>query len=89
MEQGSNFITRLHSGALDIIPWPVIESKEFYKLFPVLRRKLERQPTTHDQARVFLMVRCADSSYIGLIFLYLDDENAHGETQGVSADSRV
>jgi hypothetical protein len=54
MEQGQNFLTRLHSGAVDIIPWPVIESKEFYKLFTVLKRSLDRQRATHPQAGVFL-----------------------------------
>jgi hypothetical protein len=54
MEQGQNFLTRLHSGAVDIIPWPVIESKEFYRLFAVLKRSLDRQRVTHPQAGVFL-----------------------------------
>ncbi|KAF8431197.1 hypothetical protein L210DRAFT_985987 [Boletus edulis BED1] len=35
--QEANFISRLHAGKLSIIPWPVIESKEFYKLFPALK----------------------------------------------------
>ncbi|KAG9310081.1 hypothetical protein JVU11DRAFT_9689 [Chiua virens] len=38
-EQEANFISRLHAGKLNIIPWPVIESKEFYKLFPALKRR--------------------------------------------------
>lgn len=54
MEQGQNFITRLHSGAVDIIPWPVIESKEFYKLFFILKRSLDNQSVTHRKAGVFL-----------------------------------
>lgn len=57
MEQGQNFITRLHSGAVDIIPWPVIESKEFYKLFFILKRSLDNQSVTHRKAGVFLQVR--------------------------------
>ncbi|THH11647.1 hypothetical protein EW145_g510 [Phellinidium pouzarii] len=32
-EQASNFISRLYRGRLDIIPWPVIESRQFYTLF--------------------------------------------------------
>ncbi|KAI0250888.1 hypothetical protein BJV78DRAFT_1154831 [Lactifluus subvellereus] len=53
-EQDANFITRLHGGKLQIIPWPVIESKEFYKLFPSLKRRLDLQPTSHHTAGEFL-----------------------------------
>ncbi|KAF9228244.1 hypothetical protein BS17DRAFT_877588 [Gyrodon lividus] len=53
-EQEANFISRLHAGKLDIIPWPVIESKEFYKLFPALKRRLDRQVVTHKAAGEFL-----------------------------------
>ena len=53
-EQDSNFITRLHAGKLQIIPWPVIESKKFYKLFAALKRKLDQQPTSHHNAGEFL-----------------------------------
>lgn len=54
-EQEENFITRLHAGELAIIPWPVIESPEFYELFGVLKRLLDRQPVTHKTAGVFLL----------------------------------
>ncbi|KAI6020260.1 hypothetical protein BKA83DRAFT_674992 [Pisolithus microcarpus] len=53
-EQEANFITRLHAGKLAIIPWPVIESKEFYKLFPTLKRRLDQQVITHHAAGEFL-----------------------------------
>ncbi|EIW81351.1 hypothetical protein CONPUDRAFT_82336 [Coniophora puteana RWD-64-598 SS2] len=53
-EQESNFISRLHGGKLDIIPWPVIESKEFYKLFPKLKKRLDQQNVTHQTAGQFL-----------------------------------
>ncbi|KAF8491332.1 hypothetical protein F5888DRAFT_1057818 [Russula emetica] len=53
-EQDANFITRLHAGKLQIIPWPVIESREFYKLFAALKRKLDQQPTSHHTAGEFL-----------------------------------
>ncbi|KAI6143615.1 hypothetical protein BKA82DRAFT_2416446 [Pisolithus tinctorius] len=53
-EQEANFITRLHAGRLNIIPWPVIESKEFYKLFTKLKRCLDQQPVTHPAAGEFL-----------------------------------
>ena len=33
---------------------PVIESKEFYKLFPALKRRLDQQPVTHRSAGQFL-----------------------------------
>ncbi|KAF8428935.1 hypothetical protein L210DRAFT_3623712 [Boletus edulis BED1] len=53
-EQEANFISRLHAGKLSIIPWPVIESKEFYKLFPAVKRQLDRQAVTHRSAGEFL-----------------------------------
>jgi hypothetical protein len=54
-EQEANFITRLHAGKLQIIPWPVIESKEFYKLFAAVTRKLDQQRTSHRTAGEFLL----------------------------------
>jgi hypothetical protein len=53
-EQDANFISRLHGGKLEIIPWPVIESKDFYKLFPTLKRLLDLQEISHTTARGFL-----------------------------------
>ncbi|KAI6032571.1 hypothetical protein F5J12DRAFT_779054 [Pisolithus orientalis] len=58
-EQEANFITRLHAGKPAIIPCliphrPVIESKEFYKLFPMLKRRLDQQVVTHHAAGEFL-----------------------------------
>ncbi|KAF8548559.1 hypothetical protein OG21DRAFT_1422875 [Imleria badia] len=53
-EQEANFISRLHAGKLKIIPWPVIESKDFYKLFPALKRQLDKQVVTHRSAGEFL-----------------------------------
>lgn len=53
-EQDANFISRLHGGKLNIIPWPVIESREFYKLFPTLKRRLDQQDVTHKAAGEFL-----------------------------------
>lgn len=53
-EQDANFISRLHGGRLDIIPWPVIDSKEFYKLFTILKRRLDLQKISHPTAREFL-----------------------------------
>ena len=52
-EQDANFISRLHAGKLQIIPWPVIESREFYKLFSALKKKLDQQSTTHHTAGEF------------------------------------
>jgi hypothetical protein len=54
-EQDSNFISRLHAGKLQIIPWPVIESKEFYKLFSKVIKALDQQPTSHQTAGEFLL----------------------------------
>ncbi|KAA1477854.1 hypothetical protein DENSPDRAFT_625472 [Dentipellis sp. KUC8613] len=53
-ERDANFISRLHAGKLNIIPWPVIESNEFYQLFHTVRVILEDQPTTHRAAGEFL-----------------------------------
>jgi hypothetical protein len=53
-EQDANFITRLHGGKLEIIPWPVIESKEFYNLFATLKRRLDLQNISHSTAGEFL-----------------------------------
>ncbi|KAG2136636.1 hypothetical protein DEU56DRAFT_857679 [Suillus clintonianus] len=55
-EQEANFISRLHAGQLNIVPWPVIESQEFYKLFPTLKRRLDKQKLTHNTAGEFLHV---------------------------------
>jgi hypothetical protein len=53
-EQNLNFLTRLHRGRLSIIPWPVIESRQFYSLFTVLKRQLEEKPATYKEAGTFL-----------------------------------
>ncbi|KXN87519.1 hypothetical protein AN958_08742 [Leucoagaricus sp. SymC.cos] len=53
-EQTANFISRLHAGRLDIIPWPVIESDKFYTYFTALRRRLYSQMITHPSAGEFL-----------------------------------
>jgi hypothetical protein len=52
-ERGQNFITKLHRGELDIVPWPVIESPQFYKLFDVLKERLVRRPVSHRHAVQF------------------------------------
>ena len=53
-EQDANFISRLHGGKLAIIPWPVIESKEFFKEFSTLKGHLDLQKTSHKTAGQFL-----------------------------------
>ncbi|KAI9443965.1 hypothetical protein H4582DRAFT_1049491 [Lactarius indigo] len=53
-EQDANFISRLHGGKLDIIPWPVIESRNFYKLFATLKKRLDLQKISHPAAGEFL-----------------------------------
>ncbi|KAH9005432.1 hypothetical protein EDB86DRAFT_2825090 [Lactarius hatsudake] len=53
-EQDANFISRLHGGKLDIIPFPVIKSREFYKLFATLKRRLDLQNISHPAAGEFL-----------------------------------
>ncbi|KAI9455080.1 hypothetical protein BJY52DRAFT_1151944 [Lactarius psammicola] len=54
-EQDSNFITRLHAGKLNIVPWPVIESEEFYRLFRKVKKTLDQQQTSHHTAGEFLL----------------------------------
>jgi hypothetical protein len=54
-ERDSNFITRLHAGKLNIIPWPVIESEGFYQLFKRVKKALDQQPTSHQTAGEFLL----------------------------------
>ncbi|KAG8744092.1 Vacuolar protein sorting-associated protein 13A [Ceratobasidium sp. 414] len=53
-EQDQNFISRLHRGRIQIIPWPVINSPGFYTLFRQLRQKLDEQRFTHGTAGAFL-----------------------------------
>ena len=53
-EKDANFISHLHGGKLDIIPWPVIESKEFYKLFATLKKRLDKQKISYPTAGEFL-----------------------------------
>ncbi|KAF8261846.1 hypothetical protein EI94DRAFT_1705222 [Lactarius quietus] len=54
-ERDSNFITRLHTGKLNIIPWPLIESEGFYHLFRRVKKTLDQQPTSHHTAGEFLL----------------------------------
>ena len=49
-----NFISRLHRNRLDIVPWPVIESKQFYTLFKAIKKRLDQQPVTHTGGAIFL-----------------------------------
>jgi hypothetical protein len=37
-----------------VIPWPVIESLQFYKLFEALKKRLEARPPTYENAGSFL-----------------------------------
>ncbi|KIM52559.1 hypothetical protein SCLCIDRAFT_549343 [Scleroderma citrinum Foug A] len=53
-EQEENFITCLHAGKLAIVPWPVIGSQDFYRLFAALKRQLDQQAITHHAAGEFL-----------------------------------
>ena len=49
-------MTTLHRGNVDILPWPIINSPDFYKLFNALKRRLDSQPVTHPNAREFLRI---------------------------------
>ncbi|KAL1691225.1 hypothetical protein GGG16DRAFT_113392 [Schizophyllum commune] len=52
-EQDANFISKLHAGKLDIVPWPVIESQKFYTYFVSLKKALDRQRLTHSSGVEF------------------------------------
>lgn len=54
-EQATNFITVLHNSQLTVIPWSVIQSREFYALFGKLRNLLFSQKSTHGTAGQFLI----------------------------------
>ncbi|KAG8900599.1 hypothetical protein FRB99_005954 [Tulasnella sp. 403] len=54
-EQADNFITVLHDSQLTVIPWNVIQSREFYTLFSKLSKHLFRQKMTHATAGEFLI----------------------------------
>ncbi|KAG9001922.1 hypothetical protein FRB90_011463 [Tulasnella sp. 427] len=54
-EQATNFITVLHNSQLTVIPWSVIQSREFYALFGKLRNLLFSQKSTHGTAGEFLI----------------------------------
>ncbi|EUC60523.1 guanylate-binding protein, amino-terminal domain protein, partial [Rhizoctonia solani AG-3 Rhs1AP] len=53
-EKNQNFITRLHRGRIQIIPWPAINSPAFYTLFGRLHQRLDQQPFTHGSGGAFL-----------------------------------
>lgn len=53
-EQGGNFITQLHRGQLAIMPWPVIQSAEFYQIMSSLGHRLNEQICTHGNGLMFL-----------------------------------
>ena len=55
-EAGDNFITKLHRGKLDIMPWPVIQSAQFYRMIGSLKTRLEKRPVNHKSAGDFLRV---------------------------------
>ncbi|KAG8915782.1 hypothetical protein FRC00_014369 [Tulasnella sp. 408] len=54
-ERGENFITVLHDSQLAVMPWDVIQSKEFYTRFSKLSKHLFKQRATHRNAGEFLL----------------------------------
>ncbi|KAH7105369.1 hypothetical protein BKA62DRAFT_386244 [Auriculariales sp. MPI-PUGE-AT-0066] len=54
-EQAQNFITKAHKGQTTIVPWPVIESRQFYDLFLQLKKVLVKQKISHPTAGSFLL----------------------------------
>ncbi|KAF8305258.1 hypothetical protein DL93DRAFT_2160360 [Clavulina sp. PMI_390] len=53
-EQEGAFITKIHRGKLNILPWPIIRSQEFYDLLDLLRDRLDQQEPSHGNALMFL-----------------------------------
>ncbi|GBB95541.1 hypothetical protein RclHR1_02560001, partial [Rhizophagus clarus] len=53
-EGGDNFITRMYSGGLDIIPWPVFGDIKWFKKLSMIKKTLDRQETKYENARTFL-----------------------------------
>ncbi len=49
-----NFISRLHRDRVDIVPWPLMGSKQFYTLFKAIKKSLDEQAVTHHGGAVFL-----------------------------------
>ncbi|KAG8935123.1 hypothetical protein FRC02_008585 [Tulasnella sp. 418] len=45
----------LHASRLSVVPWPVIQSPEFYSLFGKMRTRLMKQRVTHSSAGEFLL----------------------------------
>ncbi|KAH7105371.1 hypothetical protein BKA62DRAFT_689459 [Auriculariales sp. MPI-PUGE-AT-0066] len=54
-EQAQNFISKAHRGKTTIIPWPVIESRQFYELFVQVKKVLAKQKISHPTAGGFLL----------------------------------
>ncbi|KAH7325389.1 hypothetical protein B0J17DRAFT_581807, partial [Rhizoctonia solani] len=54
MERDRNFLSQLHRGKLQVIPWPVINSPGFYALFHSIKERLDQQPFTHHTGGAFL-----------------------------------
>ncbi|KZT12556.1 uncharacterized protein LAESUDRAFT_753628 [Laetiporus sulphureus 93-53] len=54
LERASNFISQLHGGKSMIVPWPVIQSRQFYMLFNSLKRHLDEQQATYSDSSVLL-----------------------------------
>ncbi|KAN0136112.1 hypothetical protein V8E53_005972 [Lactarius tabidus] len=53
-ERGANFVSRLHRGQLDIIPFPGVESPEFYAMLSTLKKRLDYQHISHPTTGEFL-----------------------------------
>ncbi|KAG8733017.1 hypothetical protein FRC11_009235 [Ceratobasidium sp. 423] len=53
-ERGQNFVTRLHRGRIQIVPWPVVNSPAFYNLYDRLHQRLDQEPFTHGSGGAFL-----------------------------------
>ncbi|PIL36992.1 hypothetical protein GSI_00684 [Ganoderma sinense ZZ0214-1] len=53
-EQAMNFISRLHRDHVDIVPWPLLGSRQFYTLFKAIKKSLDEQAVTHHGGAIFL-----------------------------------
>jgi hypothetical protein len=56
---------------MNIIPWPVIESPQFYALFSTVRRCLVKESVTHPRAGIFLQTMKTLMAKLKVMFVHL------------------
>ncbi|KAG9030022.1 hypothetical protein FS837_003379, partial [Tulasnella sp. UAMH 9824] len=54
-ERSTSFVTELHDSQMTVVPWSIIQSREFYTLFAKLKGVLFNRKVTHGTAGEFLI----------------------------------